>query len=121
MIKRKIVVLSACFAAASLFMVSCGSTKEPEPAPVEDTAEEQAEEETPAEDNAPAEEAPADDTATNGGDEEIPEEGGDDDFTVDGGGEEGGDFLQFRGVSGRAVGTRQRRSCLLHQSAQLED
>ena len=48
-------------------------------------------EETTAEDNAPAEEAPADDTATNGGDEEIPEEGGDDDFTVDGGGEEGGD------------------------------
>ena len=54
MIKRKIVVLSACFAAASLFMVSCGSTKEPEPAPVEDTAEEQAEEETPAEENTDA-------------------------------------------------------------------
>lgn len=61
MIKSKIVMLSACFAAASLFMVSCGSKKEPEPAPVEDTTEEPAAdssdstegqgEETPAEEN----------------------------------------------------------------------
>lgn len=39
MIKRKLVMLTAVFAAASLLMVSCGSKKEPEPAPVEDTVD----------------------------------------------------------------------------------
>lgn len=39
MIKRKLLMLTAVFAAASLLMVSCGSKKEPEPAPVEDTVE----------------------------------------------------------------------------------
>ena len=39
MIKRKLVMLTAVFATASLLMVSCGSKKDPEPAPVEDTVD----------------------------------------------------------------------------------
>lgn len=55
MIKSKLVMLTAIFAAASLFMVSCGSKPEPEPAPVEDSADETKTEET-ATDETPAEE-----------------------------------------------------------------